>query len=272
MKRIDDFCKYLKHQNYSKNTVESYRNHLRHFVKFMIEENITVEEVTTRDIAEYRDLIAEKYADSTVNSKLSVLKEYFDYLIAFEFVNVSNPVLSVFRVRQKKRLSKALSSKDKRLCLEYFKKQSDVIYLCFSVLFETGLRVSELVNLTVDDVQIADDIVCLNVVNAKRDSARLVPILDKKVANNLLDHIADIPSFYIFDRTVRALQYQAEKCREDLNIDFTVHSTRHTFATEKVREDFPIHLLQKILGHKDISTTMFYVDVDNRDVINYLNR
>ena len=67
--------------------------------------------------------------------------------------------------------------------------------------------------------------------------------------------------------SIRAIQHYAKNFSDEYGIKFNVHMTRHTFATNKVKQGMKLNVLQKILGHKDIRTTMYYVLTEDVEII-----
>lgn len=138
-------------------------------------------------------------------------------------------------------------------------------------MFSSGLRVSELANLKREDVNIINGRVTVHVIHGKREGERIVPIFDIETAEQLIQYTREQLIDPLFKVKARTFQYHAEQASLKTGIPFSVHQARHTFATERLQEGIRLDILQKLLGHKDISTTMLYARTMDIDIINAAN-
>lgn len=266
--KINEFLEDMRRIGMAENTITAYEIHLRHYYSFCKQFDIKYKEVKIKQLKEYIEKSLNT-GDSrqTVNARLSAIKKFYNYLIEMEEIEY-NPVVNTLFLKGRTTKTQPLTEQEKRMILGYFEEKSNHINLAFKTLFCTGLRVSELVKLEKKDIQIINDRAVLHIRDTKGGNERYVPVFGPEVAEELLCFKDETETEKIFKVSKRDLQYHAKKCGDDLGIYFTIHQTRHTFATEKLREGMRIDILQKILGHKDISTTMLYARTANVDVIN----
>lgn len=267
-KQIENFIEDYKHKGMAENTTTTYEIHLRHFYSYLNQNNMDYRTIKPKDIKKYT--AASTYtgdANSTINVRLSAVKSFYDYQIDEE-ITEHNPITKSVFLRGRTTKTKPLTPDEKSMILTYMESKDQHIKLGFKVLFCTGLRVSELANLKKEDVQIINNRVVLHVVHGKREGERYVPVFDVETAEQLINYTAEQIIDPLFKVKKRTFQYHANQAGKYLGIPFSVHQTRHTFATEKLQEGIRLDILQKVLGHKDISTTMLYARTMDADIIN----
>lgn len=266
---IENFIGELRTKGMANSTIKSYEIHLRHFYSYLKQNNLDYKNLSNKNIKDYT--YASKTignANSTINTRLSAIKTFFETEAENEIVSY-NPIRKSAYLKQKICKTEPLTPEEKNAILTYVETKEQHIKLGFEVLFSTGLRVSELTNLKKEDVSLINDRVVVHVYNAKRDNERYVPIFNIDTAKELLLYLKDIPEdINIFRVKKRTFQYHAKQIEKALGIPFTIHQTRHTFATEMLQTGIRLDILQKLLGHKDISTTMLYARTMDIDVIN----
>ena len=266
---IENFIDELRNKGMANSTIESYEIHLRHFYSYLKQNNLDYKNLSNKDIKNYA-YVSKKIgnANSTINTRLSAIKTFFETEAENEIVNY-NPIRKSAYLKQKICKTEPLTQEEKNAILTYVETKEQHIELGFKVLFTTGLRVSELANLRKEDVTVINNRVVVHVYNTKNDNERYVPVFDTETARELLTYVRDIErDIPIFRVKKRTFQYHAEQISNAIGILFTIHQTRHTFATEMLQTGIRLDILQKLLGHKDISTTMLYAKTMNIDVIN----
>lgn len=273
MKFIDDmypniilFLDNLRTSDYAKNTIISYEIHLRNLYSYCIQKDINYKTITTKEILNYKIIISKMYAFTSVNAKLSVIRSFYDFLIDIEETNI-NPIRKNMYIRKSRKKPSPLDPEEKKLFITYIESKEKHIELGFKLLFDTGIRISELVRLRKEDIKIIDNRVYLFITKSKNKKERLVPIFSNEVINELLSYAEGNFDGTLFYFTTRAYQLHAEDFARKFNITFTVQMARHTFATEKLNEGMRIDILQKILGHADIRTTMHYALTNESEIL-----
>lgn len=263
---IELYLASLEASDYAKNTIESYEIHLRNYYSYCRQKNINYKIITVKEILNYKILISKQYAPSSINAKLSSIKSFCDFLIDIDEME-TNPIRKSMYIRTDSRRPRPLSKKDKELFFSFIETKEKHIELGFKILFDTGIRISELTRLKKEDVKIIDDRVFLYIKKTKNRKERLVPIFSETLIKELMEYIEESYSGTLFYRTIRAFQLYSERFREEYQVEFTTHIARHTFASEKLNEGMRLDVLQTILGHADIRATMYYSATDKSEIL-----
>lgn len=285
---IDDFSNYLKiDRNYSNNTIESYIRDLRYFLDYLNKEVISI---TKKDIDNYILHILPNHNESSINRAVASIKSFYKYLSIFKgYVNVSEDVESL---KRKHSLPKYLSIEevDKLLDIpleDAFDYRNKTI---LELLYATGLRATELVNLDIINIDLVNMVVN---VYGKGSKERIVPL--SKIAVNYLDLYLTTYRSMLFvknqkptdalflnnhgKRMTRQGLYKIIgeiAVTQGINKEITPHVLRHSFATHMIECGADIRSVQELLGHENIVTTEIYTHLANnfiKDNYNeYFNR
>jgi integrase/recombinase XerD len=281
--QIDEFLDYLaSEKGYSGNTLAAYRNDLTQFLHYLAAGSPEAapdrwDQVDKPRIVSYILHMKElEYASSTVARKVAALKSFFHYLQE-EGVVRTNPTLALESPKVKKHLPKAISVDDvERLLAEPLKSSSPKSLrdsALLEVLYATGMRVTELVSLNVQDVDLdAGTVYCLG----KGERERIVPIYDH-ASQVLATYLADGRPSLVRDAEEKALflNHRGERLTRQglwliikhyvdtigIEAEVTPHTLRHSFATHMLHGGAKLRDVQKLLGHANISTTQVYTQV-----------
>lgn len=278
---ILDYIDYLKYEkNLSPRTIEKYKYSLIVFEKYMLNKNINLFDVTQYDIM---DFLTNYFKDKGVSSKtnsITSINNFYIYLVKDKRINI-NPCENIDRPKMKKRLPDVLTVNevDKLLDIPLHTKEDYRDKAILEVLYATGIRISELTNLKMQDVDFTNKVVR---VFGKGSKERIVPI--NKYALKYLGMYLDIRgSFlkgkltdYIFlnskgeaiSRESFGLELNKIVKKQGLNKKVTPHMLRHSFATHMLNQGADLRSIQELLGHSDISTTTIYTHVSNEKVKN----
>lgn len=266
--QIKNFLDEYKHKGMAENTVKTYEIHLRHYYSYLKQNNLDYRTIKPKDIRNYTMASTNRGdANSTVNVRLSAIKSFYDYLIDEELTEY-NPITKTVFLKGKTTKTKPLKRGEKEIILSYMDQKEEHIRLGFYIMFSSGLRVSELANLKREDVNIINNRVTVHVIHGKREGERIVPVFNPEVAEQLIKYTKEQVTDPLFKVKARTFQYHAKQASIKTGIPFSVHQARHTFATERLQEGIRLDILQKLMGHKDISTTMLYARTMDIDVIN----
>lgn len=262
---IENYIVYLEKKGYSKNTIKNYEINLRYFYSFCKTFEVDFKEIKGSQMMKYIDVMG-KYKSSTINIRLSSLKSFYEYLINMD-IALNNPVRKSLYIRKNRKKPKPLTKRQEIYFLQYIEGKSEHIQLAFKTLIETGIRLSELKQLKEENFIEVNNKYYIEVLESKNQTNRIVPI-SSVLYNSILKYISS-SVFYgnIFVLSNRAYQYYADMFSKEYDFKFSIHSLRHTYATRKSQEGLPIQIIQKLLGHKDISTTMYYVEVSDQDIL-----
>lgn len=262
---IENYLKYLKNRNYARNSIINYEINLRYFYSFCNQFDIDFKNIKGSNMMFYLDIMQD-YKESTINIRLSTLKFFYEYLINIDVVSF-NPVRASLYVRKSRKKPKPLSERQENLFLDFINNKDEHIKLAFKVLLESGIRLSELKQLKEENFIEINNKYYIEVLESKNQANRIVPIssvLHKRILNYAKENIF---KGTLFNLTNRGYQYHADAFAKKHEINFSVHSLRHTYATRKSQEKVPIQIIQKLLGHKNINTTMYYVEVSDQDIL-----
>jgi integrase/recombinase XerD len=278
--KIQQFLDYImEDKGYSNNTLAAYRNDLSQFVE-QIESNIESWEQVDRDlIMDYIMAMKadQEYASSTVARKVAAIKSFFHYLVERGWLE-DDPTATLDSPKVRKRLPKAISREDlERLLAEPANDRTakglrDLALL--ELLYATGLRVTEVVSLDVDDVNLASS--TLRLVRSRDKAERIIPIHDRAI-EPLREYVeqgrmqllrdAGEPALFLNHRghrlTRQGLWLIVKHYVREVGIleDVTPHTLRHTFAAHLIERKANLEYVQEILGHASISTTQIYTQV-----------
>lgn len=249
----------MRLENYSDETISSYRYLLRAFINFA-EKPIT--QVNTADIRKFLASFPDLKA-STINTKLIIIRSFFKWLVVEEII-LRNPTLKIKMTKQPKRLREGLSIEELEIVRESCENIRERAMIEF--FYSTGCRLSEVRKLNIDDINWQD---MSTRVIGKGNKERKVYLsfkalyFLKKYLKTRDDHC---PALFATERvyegkhrrlTNRGIQYQISKIEERAEIKkkLTPHVLRHTFAMLSMESGMEIADLQHLLGHENPATT-----------------
>ena len=278
MDHLKDFLTYLTvEKGLSRNTIESYHFDLRKFHDFLSSKGINFVSFTKADVIDFVEKLRGKnHTDSSICRLLSSIKSLCRYLL-IENIIQEDPSENLRAPKKWDRLPKALSVSEVCSFLD-LSASSDVSdpavvrdHVMFELLYSSGLRVSELISLKFEDINLEAGFLR---VLGKGSKERIVP-LHMRAAERLKSYIglqrAEIlkrkrsPYLFITRRggpMTRQRFWQIIKgFGKKLGIKISPHTMRHSFATHLLEGGADLRSLQKMLGHSDISTTQIYTKV-----------
>lgn len=276
IKEYEDYLRIDK--KYSNNTIMSYMNDLNKFDLFLDNKDITkIDKTAIRSFIESEK--NRKLSDRTISHDLIVIKNFYKYLEKNNIIK-NNPSVDIELPKLKKTLPHVLSldEVDKILDIELKDKYAYRNKAMLELMYSSGLRISELVNLKIQDIDLEEDIVR---VTGKGSKMRIVPIGDYAIYylklyineyRSLL--IKSKVSDYLFlnsrgDRISRQAMFKIIKhIIRDKNIkkDVSPHTLRHSFASHMLENGADLRSIQELLGHSDISTTQIYTHISNKKI------
>lgn len=284
---ITDFLNYcLIDKGLSDNTYLSYKNDLNMYKAFLHQKNISnPEKISSADVIEFIEYLQKKDHDeiTTVARKLTTIKNYHAYLEKEKIAPI-NVTLGIKRPKLKKTIAKTLSMDDINTLLDInlltpFDYRNKAM---LELVYGTGLRVSELVNLTLNNIDFTN---CIIRIVGKGNKERIIPLgeysmyylnlyMEKRPLlekNNLCEklflnnHGKGITRQGFFKILKNLLE------EKHLNVEASPHTLRHSFATHLLEGGADLKSIQEILGHSDISTTRMYTHVTNQKVTHDYN-
>lgn len=272
-KKIDLVNKFINHiesKNYSDKTLLSYINDLYYFYMFIKKDLDKVNDEDIRDYLEYLNLQKEK--SSSIRRKISSLKSFYKFLYKNDYIDKKNyPLSKVSLPKLEKKLPKFIYYNDLLEIINESNNSKDNIRdrLIIEMLYATGVRVSELINIKVSDIDFNNRriIVC-----GKGNKERIVyygEYAEEVLKEYLNVHIRK--SDYLFANTKgdkltdRGVRYIIDKIMNKLSVKVhvTPHVLRHTFATDMLNNGCDIKVVQELLGHSSLKATEIYTHVTN---------
>jgi len=272
---INKFIDYLKYEKkLSDNTVSSYYNDLKNLYNYNKKYYLFKE----KDIYEYIEYLS--YLDSnSINHNLSVLNSLYSFLEEENIIK-DNPCKKIDRIKISKRLPKFLTEEEinKLLDIKLIKPNDYRNKAILELMYATGLRISELVNLKVSDISFDD---CYIRVVGKGSKERIVPIADtalkylKIYINEKRNYLLKKKdSEYVFissygTKITRQAIFKFIKMQaKDKNIksEISPHTLRHSFASVLLKNGANIRVIQELLGHSDLQTTQIYTHLINEKI------
>lgn len=276
-----NFINYLQFERrHAKNTYSSYKNDLDEYILFLKQRRVEKSsDITKEDITKYLEFLKrENYEITSIARKLTAIKNFHKYLNACGIVS-SDVSITVDRPRIKKKLPDTLTVDEVNKLLDiplntpYDYRNKAMLEL----LYGTGLRISELLNLKVYDVDFENCIIrCVG----KGDKERIVPIGEYIIEylNLYLDNrkylLKEKNSDYLFlncfgTRMSRFSFFKILKkilLEKGIKKDVSPHTLRHSFATHLLENGADLRSIQELLGHSDISTTRIYTHITNKKI------
>ncbi|MBP9501807.1 MAG: tyrosine-type recombinase/integrase [Candidatus Promineofilum sp.] len=279
------FLSYLEREyRYSENTIAAYRNDLSQFLDFVEGRSGSKltewSAVTEDDIGAYLAYMKQKdqpYASSTIARKVAAIKSFYNYLASHDIVEL-NPTLDIDSPKVKKRLPQTLTLEEVERLLEApaggdsAKSLRDMTLL--NILYETGMRVTEVVSIQLDDLDLSRSILSSP---TRQGDTREIP-LEKDIAALLEQYLAEGRPQLAKSKREQALflNHRGEKLTRQglwliikgyarqagLNAEVTPHTLRHSFAVHRLSKGSRLEDIQRLLGHANISTTQIYTQME----------
>lgn len=282
-KLIENFIKYLKVQkNYSSYTLLNYQKDLEEYELFLKEKNYNYKNMDYKKCTEYLLFLDSKNLKKTsVSRRLSSLRTFYKYLVLNNYVE-NNPFLLVSSPKKEKKMPKFInySGIEEIFNIPNIKtKEGQRERVILEVLYGSGIRVSELVNIKIKDIDFNNKTI---LIFGKGSKERLVsfgePALDSiKMFINDGRKQYEIESEYLIvgkneiQLTTRRIEQIIGNLinKTSIKMNITPHMFRHTFATHLLDNGSDLIAVQELLGHESLSSTEIYTHISNehlRDV------
>lgn len=267
MKALKAMIKTLHVKAYSKNTIALYTNEMVILLKLLVEKPVDL--LTVDQIQSYLLWLINKRhcSESKIHTTINALKFYFEQVLHKEkmFFEIPRPkkTIKLPVVQSKNEVAKIINSKDNI-------KHKTILMLAYAA----GLRVSEIVNLMISDIDSERMVICVRQAKGKKDRQVM---LSEKLLLQLRDYYqAYKPKQYLFegmdggkysDRSVQEIFKSAKQIANNKK-GGGIHSMRHSFATHLLESGTDIRIIQELLGHNDLKTTTRYTHVSIKNISN----
>lgn len=273
---IEGFLRYLEHERrYSPHTLKSYENDLAQFGQFIKGLDVTIElnQVIYPHIRAWIvELVEDKISARSINRKMASLKAFYKFLLVRE-ICTTNPTQKLKPLKTEKKLPQFVGESEMVKLLDQIPFPEGFIgtrdKVIFEMLYGTGIRLSELINLELDDVNFYDRTIK---VLGKRNKERIIPIPDSVIIK--VREYIDIRKEH-FTNNICKLLVVTDKCEKSypmmiyrivnlyLNLITTSdkkspHVLRHTFATHLLNKGADLNAVKELLGHANLAATQVY--------------
>ena len=278
---IQNFIAYIHNDKKAPiNTEVSYQRDLYQMAEYLKANGITeVTDVTGDWIKRYVEALKEEgKAASTISRSLASMKAFYTYMLSQGKISL-NPTFGVHSPKVERKVPEILTAEEIELLLNQpseFTEKGIRDRAMLHLLYSTGIRVSELIGLTMDQVELSKSCICCEMNGRKRK----IPFdkTTKAVLKNYLEHvrphfIADEKDTHVFAncsgqsmsrqgfwKVIK--QYAASAGIEK---DITPHTFRHSFAANMLAQGAKVSDVQEMLGHSDISTTLVYANMNAKE-------
>lgn len=278
---IVDFIQYcLFEKGLTDQTVSSYQNDLDVYLSFLQDKNVfLVKDITSDHIKEFLKIRGDSESTSTVAHNLTVIKNFHKYLIKENIVK-EDVSLFISRPKLQKRLPRALTVEEVDLLLDItlntpFDYRNKAM---LELIYGAGLRVSELVSLTLNQIDLENGLIRIM---GKGRKEREIPIGEYGVyyLKLYLEHRGMLIKNHRQEDALFLNNHGKQITRQGffkilkqllldkgLNPDVSPHTLRHSFATHLLSHGADLRSIQEMLGHSDISTTKIYTHVSDEKV------
>lgn len=274
---IDEFIESLKSRQASANTLASYERDIIKFDKYFTQKGKKIFDLTKDDMQEYVNHLKDTgKSNSTISRSTASLKSFYRYLVNKKLAEdniVEN--IEVPKVARKEPMILTSAEIEKLLeqpDLSELKGQRDKVML--EILYVTGIRVTELVSLRIDDVNFSSGYIRVK----KKNSERHIPLGNRSMkllkeymerVRPLLIRTEEEKSLFINtngQKMTRQGYWKILKQYKDqakIDKEITPHTIRHSFAVHMLQNGTEVKKVQELLGHTDVASTMMYTQMAN---------
>jgi integrase/recombinase XerD len=270
---LAQYVQQLKLKAYSPSTIKTYRNEFSQLLQTIKKK--PVDTLTAEEIKRYMLYTMEKegISENTAHSRLNALKFYFEQVLDkekffFEIPRPKKPLLlpKLLNENELRKLFNALGNK----------KHKAMLFTAYSA----GLRVSEIVNLKIKDIDSGRMQIFISRAKGKKDRyVNLSPVL-LDILRRYISTYKPKPVLYLFESEQTGVSYPARtvqqifsnaKNKAGIKKDVGIHSLRHSFATHLLDKGTDIRYIKDLLGHFDIRTTERYLHVSKQELVNIIS-
>lgn len=286
---LQNFIYYLSvEKGLAQNTLDSYRRDLNKFTQYLKRHHITdVQAISRKIISNY--LLEQKelgHSSSTISRNIASIRSFFQYLLIEQKIK-DNPCSDLDSPKAEKKLPHIISAKDIDLLLEQ-PQIGNIIgrrdKAMLELLYATGVRVTELVSLNVEDINLKMGFLRCNGKGGKERMVPLGSLAIKSLQNYLRSSRpgilkkSDNKALFVNQHGKRLTRQGFWKIlkkycqRAGISGDITPHTLRHSFATHLLENGADLRSVQEMLGHADISTTQIYTQINRRKIQEIYNQ
>lgn len=258
----------IKLRNYSRQTHKSYLYNVSKFLQWI---KINELRISSTNIKKYLLEFSKNRDSNTIKLGKASIKFFLLNVLKKEKVDIDIP-----KMKKKKQLPKVISKEEIKILLENIKNKKHKLMI--SLLYSSGIRLSELIFLKREHLNLNENTILVKQGKGKKDR---ITIISNNIKKELVDYISQtsFTTKYIFEsnrythytcRTIQQILTNASK-KIKSNKNITPHMLRHSFATHLLNSGVDIRIIQKLLGHQNLETTSIYTYISNKDYKNIKN-
>ena len=276
-KELQDYMNYLSlERQLSPNTIDGYKRDLEDFYKYTSK---SYKSINKDDIIDYIGYLNKKVGPKTINRHIVSIKNYFKFLERNNYISI-NPTTDITGLKTPKKMPRVLSIEevDKLLDIEVKDAYTSRNKAMLELMYSSGLRVSELLNLTLNNIDFDMNLVRIY---GKGSKERIVPMSD--IATNYLYEYINLYRNTLVKNKVTDLLFLNSRggklsrqgffkilkeiaLVKGIKREISPHVLRHSFATHLLNNGADLRSIQTMLGHENIETTQIYTHVSNNYV------
>jgi integrase/recombinase XerD len=279
-KNIKNFIDYIRFERQlASNTIFSYKRDLNKYKLFLSLKKVNnYLEISHDQILSFLEYLNENYCGSSISRMLSSSRNFYKFLVREKIVK-KNPFIQIKNPKKPKKILDVLSEDEVKIFLDGIPYSTELEIrdrAMFELLYSSGLRVSEIVNLNISNIDFDEGLLRFI---GKGNKERITPVgetsklfLKKylKIARFKIER--EIKSDYVFlNRNGKKLTRQGfwkilKKYDKKINLGKNLypHIFRHSFATHMIERGADLRVVQELLGHSDISTTEIYTNLNRK--------
>jgi integrase/recombinase XerD len=249
----------MRLRGFSERTIKAYIYHNKRFLGYIKKEEY---EINEEDVKKYiGELISKDYSASSISLIRAALKFYYDEILKKDIINFKTP-------KSEKKLPVVLSKQEVRRLIANSGNERNMLII--KMLYSSGLRLSECINLKSNDIEFDEGIMWVRSGKGKKDRLAIISDslsreLKRYIDKNNTEHIFSGPNGPFSPRYIEKI---VKKAAEDAGIKkkVTPHTLRHCFATHLLESGVDIRKIQELLGHSNLQTTQIYTKVSKEEL------
>ena len=277
---VNKYLKHLEAMDSSPHTIRHYRTTLRELGTFLQEKKektLLLGDIHLHDLSSYLSYKKEQgTCGRTRRNYIITFRSFWKYLVRHNYTT-ENPSLQLEEIHVEKKERIYLTVPEMKQFLDVIDRP--IIYAACATICYSGLRISELCQMKLKDVNFTRNVI--HVVCGKGKKDRIIPLNTelKEILECYIAHVRNPKSKYLFSSANsgrlshqylnQMIHYYAKKA--GVNPKISAHCLRHSFASALVAKGAPVTSIQRLLGHTDLKTTNIYMHVDQKELVRTVN-